>query len=154
MIQLQDLSKQNLFDCVEQLDDLVVQKQRRTKFSKFCNVLHYQSADKTAKFLESEEEAVCNEATAISSEFTSICKEIFEKTQKYFREPTLRSEGSKRSSKCSRMRPQIELKMQDELEGQTEAHKKQQEVELYLKSLQIDEEEQKKVQTAKDKELR
>ena len=42
---------------------------------------------------------------------------IFQRTKNT---STLRSEGSKRSSKCSRMRPQLELKMQDELEGQTE----------------------------------
>ena len=102
--------------------------------------------------MESEEEAICNEATATSSEVTNFCREIFEKTQKYLREPTPKSEGSKRCSKCSSMRAQIELKMQEEeLERQDEAQKKLLEAELHLKLLQVDEEKRKKVQAAKDK---
>ena len=101
---------------------------------------------------ESEEEAICNEATATCSEVTNFCREIFEKTQKYLRKPTPKSEGSKRSSKCSSMRAQIELKMHKEkLERQDEAHKKLLEAELHLKLLQVDEEKRKKVQAAKDK---
>ena len=82
----------------------------------------------------------------------NFCREFFEKTQKYLREPTPKIEGSKRSSKCSSMRAQIELKMQEEeLERQAEAQKKLLEAKLHLKLLQVDEEKRKKVQAAKDK---
>ena len=66
LTQSRDHLKQKFFERVGQLDELVVQKHRRTKVSKFfdeCNDLHHQIADKTAKLLESEEEAICNEAT-------------------------------------------------------------------------------------------
>ena len=153
LTQSRDLLKQNFSERVGQLDELVVQKHHRTKVSKFFdegNDLHHQIADKTAKLLESEEEATCNEATATSSEVNNFCSEIFERTQKYLREPTPKS--SKRSSKCSSMRAQIELKMQEEeLERQAESQKKLLEAELHLKLLQVDEEKRKKVQAAKDK---
>ena len=90
--------------------------------------------------MESKEEAICNEATATSSEVNNFCREIFEKTLKYLREPTPKSESSKRSSECSYMRAQIELKMQEEeLERKAEAQKKLLEAELHLKLLQVDE---------------
>ena len=94
LTQTRNLLKQKRFERVEQLDELVVLKHRRTKISNLfdeCNDLHHQIADKTAKLLKSEEEANCNEAPAFSSEVNNCCRETFEKTKKYFREPTPKS---------------------------------------------------------------
>ena len=155
LTQARDSLKHKLFERVEQLDEFVKQKHRRTKVSKLfdeCNDLHHQIAEKTAKLLESEDEGVCKEATEVSTVINNFCREIFEKTQKYIREPTPKSDCSKVSTKCSSMRAQIELKMrEEEIERQAEAQKKLLEAELHLKALRIEENKRKKIQAAKDK---
>ena len=146
-----------LYERLEQLEQLLKNQARRTKVSRLvddCVDLKSKVSERNEILMSSIVEAVVSEASASSNKVNDHCRFVLDSARDYLVDKALTSQSSGRSSKrspTSSKRPKMLLKLQEEeLERQAEARKAIREAEVRVKQLEIDEYKRQQLQKYRD----
>ena len=146
-----------LYERLEQLEELLKNQARRTKVSRLvddCVDLKSKVSERNEILMSSNVEAVVSEASASSNKVNDHCRFVLDSAREYLVDKALTSQSSGRSSKkssTSSKRSKMLLKLQEEeLERQAEARKAILETEVRVKQLEIDEYKRQQLQKYRD----